>query len=309
MSSTRVPEASLGAAHPRPRTIRRRSLQVLLGLGAVGAVIAGSVLFGWTVDETRFDRPSAELDAFAADLAALPDVDSVETERWVEAPTFSTPMTSIAVTVGREGLGGVLRAACDGAYDDPVGWSIRVPLPSSTEAVLAADPDPADPADPADGIPACPHFGFDAEGFVEQLGRLAPGLRVQPAVWGDGVFALVETTYDEQLALDRLLPLVEDAEVLRGAAGLDAGHVVEVNAPNLGLTLAPGDAGGYATLLARLADLGARAFWVAQDDTAGGDGAVQLDAPGDRHPALEQAVRSSGLAIADAPVSFLDSAP
>ena len=122
------------ADRPRAKIVKRVWLSVLV-LAIVGFVTGALVMFGWMVNETHFDRPSQEFDEFETQLENLPGVDSVEKERWVEAPTFSDPTSWMSVTVDEAGFPGLLEAACSTDYPDAVTWSIRVRTPAGSRGV------------------------------------------------------------------------------------------------------------------------------------------------------------------------------
>ncbi len=297
-------QGSVVEAAPREPARRQGGVRVwpwALATGAVVAVLAAGVLFAWTVNETHFDRPSEQFDQFGAEIAGIPGVESVDNERWVEAPTFSHPTSWMSVSVSADGLSGVIEAACASDYADPVTWTIRVG--GAAEVTLNAGP-PA-PAQ-SDGARACPDFGFDAVSLVDELGRVAPGLAVQPAVWDDGRFALV--ALEVPSGFTSVLPLVSNAGRLLEAAGLPATGIVEINSQNLGFTFEPGERDRCVALLTELAEeYGASSFWVTSADaSADGTGNVQVVAPAAQHDAIEEAIRSSGLSFARDPVSFLE---
>lgn len=286
----------------RPRTATLVWLSVLL-LVVAGCVTGGVVVFGWMVDETHFDRSSASFDAFESQVEDLPGVASVDTERWVEAPTFLSPTSWMTVTVDEAGLPGLLDAACSTDYPDPVTWSIIVRTDASTEVSLHAVPSVSGTADDA----RCPAFGFDAVRLVEELDEVAPGLSVQPAIWEDGRFALVALDEDASAGFTHLLPLVEHADDLIAAAGLDAETAVEINSANLILVLQPGETDDYVELLSELADDGdVDSYWADGGGTPiDGVEKVQIVAPEEHHAAIEGIIRSSELHISDFPVRFI----
>ena len=102
----------------------------------------------------------------------------------------------------------------------------------------------------------------------------------------------------------QVLPLVEHADELLAAAGLDADSAVEISSANLGVVLGPGESEEYLALLTELTERhSVDSFW-ADPDGAQADGIekVQIVAPerrarGDRRecPRLRAAhSRSSG---------------
>jgi hypothetical protein len=257
------------------------------------------------VNETHFERPSPEFDEFETRLENLPYVDNIEKERWVEAPTFSDPTSWVSVTVDTAGLAGLLEAACSSAYPDAVMWSIRVRTPAEGEVSLyAATPAPIS----AGGDARCPDFGFDAVRLVEELDRVAPGLALQPSIWEKGRFALVALEEEIPAGFTHLLPLIEHADDLLDAAGLEANEIVEINAANLGMVLEPGESDGYLAMLTELAEGHAVSSYWADGGGTPTDGIdkVQVVAPDEQHTAIEKVIRSSGLHIAELPLRFLE---
>lgn len=306
MSTTLIPQLSPppdgpGEGPPRPRVAKRVWLAAL-AVAVVGAALWGLVLLSWMVDEKHFDRPSEQLDAFAAELEGLPGVDEVATERWVEAPTFSDPTSVMSVTVQRSGLPGVLEAACSTGYPDPITWSIIVRTPSAAEVTLQAGASAG-----AAGGEQCPEFGFDAVGIVDELDRVAPGLAIAPSAWRDGMLSLVALEEGAPAGVARLLPLVEHAEDLRTAAGFPAGADLEINSANLGLILEPGKESAYLRLLTELVgDRGVTSFWADGGEPTDGVEKVQVVAPDSQHAAIEESIRASELRIAGFPVRFIE---
>jgi len=284
----------------RTRIAKRVWISVLV-LAIVGVGIGALMLLAWMVDETHFDRPSQEFDDFERQVASLPGVDGVDKERWVEAPTFSHPTSWMSVSLDEAGLPGLLEAACSTDYPDPVTWSMLVRTPAGADVSLHAGA--TDPS-AADSGTQCPDFGFDAVALVHELDRVATGLAVQPVIWDNGRFALV--------ALDggfvQVLPLVEHADELLAAAGLDTDNAVEISSPNLGVVLEPGESEEYLALLTELTELhSVRSFWADPDGSqADGIEKVQIVAPEDEHAAIEDRIRASGLHIADLPVRFIE---
>lgn len=286
----------------RRRRISRRVRLSLLALATTGCVIGAVVVFGWMVDETHFDRPSEALDEFETQLENLPGVDSVETERWVEAPTFADPTSWVSVTVDEAGADDLIEAACSTDYPDAVTWSILVRTPSATEVSLHAAP----AAGNAGGA-RCPDFGFDAMRLVGELDRVGKGLAIQPVIWEKGRFALVAVEEEMPEGFRHLLPLVEHADDLLAAAGLGANDVVEINSMNLGFLLEAGERERYLAMLQELAENQAVSSYWADGGGAPTDGvAIQLVAPDRQHAAIEAIIRSSGLHIADLPLRFLE---
>jgi hypothetical protein len=309
MSTTLSPDTnpapeSQDADRPRRKIVKRVWLSVLV-LVIVGVVTGVLVMFGWMVNESHFDRPSQEFDALETQLESLPGVDSVDKERWVEAPTFSDPTSWMSVTVDEAGVPGLLEAACSTDYPDPVTWSIRVRTTTAAEVSLHAAP--AD-VDTADGDVGCPDFGFDAVRLIDELDRVAPGLAIQPTIWESGRLTLVALEEEMPTGFTHLLPLIEHADDLLVAAGLDATEVLEINSANLGFVLEPGESELYVALLTELAERrSVRSYWADGGGTPiDGSAKVQIVAPDEHHAAIEKIIRSSGLHIADLPLRFLE---
>lgn len=275
-----------------------------LVVALVAMLLAVGTLFSWMVNETHFDRPSAELDAFADEIAELPGVVEVQHERWVEAPLFTDPISWVGLSVDREHLGTLLGDLCASAYPSAVSWSIRVATEAGGVISLHSETDSSRRALSAD---ACPTFGFDAEPLVDELAELAPALSVQPAIWGDGRFALVSLD-DAPSGYAHLLPLVQHSTRLLLAAGLDATRTVEVNSTRLGATILPGQQAAYVDLLTELADEHeVTSFWADGGGTpVDGVDRVHVTAPAAHRTPIEDAIRASGLHIADFPVEFHD---
>jgi hypothetical protein len=287
----------------RPRTGFRLPVAVLTVVAILGFVVGAVVIFIWMVDETHFDRPDARFDQLESQLDGLPGVSVDASERWVEAPTFSGATSWISLSVDQANLPVLLDAACGTEYPDPVTWSVRV----RTEAgdVVSVHTAATTP-DRAGDDSRCIDAGFDLAGVVGRVDRLRLGIDLQPSIWEDGQFALVALDADSDDLLT-MLPLVAHADELRDSAGLDPGSPVEINAPSLGVVIEPDEQDLHLALLSELAgEHGATSFW-ADDGTAQIDGkaTVQVVAPQKDHPAIEEAVRASGLRIADYPVRFL----
>ena len=304
LSSEPKPASEGGdARRRRAKIVKRGSLSILV-LTIAGFVIGALVMFGWMVNETHFDRPTQEFDDFERQVESLPGVDGVDKERWVEAPAFSNPTSWMSVTVDDAGLPVLLETACSTDYPDPVTWSIRVSTPAGAEVLLHAVP--TDP-DAADGDVRCPDFGLDAVPLVAELDRVAPGLAIQPALWEDDRFALVALEEQVPAGFTHLLPLIEHADDLLAAAGLDANDAVEINSANLGFVLEPGERDAYLALLTELAeDRAVSSYWADSGTPVEGIEKVQIVAPDEQHAAIEEVIRSSGLHIADLPVRFIE---
>ncbi|MFG6280476.1 hypothetical protein [Microbacterium sp. 5K110] len=285
-----------------PRRLSRAGI-VGIAVGAVALIgigVGGLVLFGWMVDETHFDRPSAEFDALETEVLALPGVETVEKERWVEAPTFANPTSSMRVTLDRAALPSLLDTACSSGYPDPVMWGLAVRTPSDAEVSVFADPVTSAPS------PGCPDFGLDLVATVDALDALAPGRSIQAAIWENGRLSFSDL-FDVGSDVAGMVPLVEAADELRRTAGVDPDAEVEISGPMLTAVVAPGDASAYAALLRTLVDdYGVTTFW----DGAGGgtpiDGVAKTQVRCDPEDAaaVETAIRASGLPLADAPILF-----
>ena len=304
MATTLSPETGAGPAGRRPhgKTAARVGVTFLVVV-FVGLVVAALVLFAWMVNEEHFDRPSAEFDELASVIDSLPGVDSVEKERWVEAPTFSNPTSWMAVTVDQAGLAGLLDAACTMEYPDALMWTFHVRTPSGADVSAHGD----SPSRSAAGTGArCPDFGFDAAEVVDELERVAPGLAVQPARWDETRFAFVEVEQAPPDGFTHLLPLVAHTEDLVAAAGLDAGTVVEINSSSLGVAVQSGESDRLLALLTVLAgEHTVSSFWADGRET-NGQARVQIVAPEPQHAAIEELIRESGLDFAELPVRFLE---
>ncbi len=309
MSTTTIaPPTDSASNQPRrgrsPHRVGRRVWLTILAL-SIGALVLGAlVMFSWTVNETRFDRPSPQFDELASSVESLPGVRSVQAERWVEAPTFFEPTSWMSVTVDQSGLQDLLDAACTTEYPDPITWSIVVRTPAASEVSLHA---PATRAGVAGPQSRCPDFGFDAVRLVAELDRVAPGLAVQPAIWGDGRLAFVEVAEEVPEGFARLLPLVERSADLVAAASVDGNWNVEINSANLGLVLAPGESDAYLALLTDLADLGVTSYWAGEGGTPSeGVSTVQIVAPSHNHAEISAAILSSSLPVADLPIRYME---
>ncbi|WP_127817712.1 hypothetical protein [Microbacterium sp. CPCC 204701] len=289
----------------RAKIVKRVWLSVMV-FAIAGVVVGAVVLIGWMVDETHFDRASREFDAFEAQLENLPGVDGVDKERWVEAPTFSSPTSWMSVTVDEAALPGLLEAACSTDYADPVTWAIHVRTPAGAEVSLHTAPTSPNRSDDA---ARCPDFGFDAVRLVDELDRVAPGLDMQPAIWDNGRFAVVAIEDAPSTGFAHLLPLIEHADDLLAAAGLDATELLDVNSANLAVTLRPDERLGYLALLSELtAEHHVSSYWAGDGGGAPVDGVdrVQIVAPDQQHAMIQNAIRSSRLSVADLPVRFLE---
>lgn len=279
------------------RVSRLRTLGIAaLVLAAIGLGGGFVLVFGWSIDETHFDRPSAEFDAFAAEIAALPGVGAVEKERWVEAPAFWSPMSSLRVTVERSGLPAVLEIVCSSRNADPIDWGLVVQTPARAQVWVFADRTES----------GCPDFRLDVVPTVDAVDRLAPGRSIQAAVWENGRLSFSDLL-DGRAEVSSMIPFVAAADDLRGAAGVEADREIEISGPQLTAVPAPGESAAYAALLRTIVDeYGVTEFW----DGAGGgtptDGVPRTQIRGDpaSADAVEAAIRASGLRLADAPVVF-----
>ena len=274
-------------------------------VGGIGLFFGALLIFGWMIDETHFNRPDEGFDRLTAQIENTPGVSVDSRERWVEAPTFAGPRSWIHLTVDDAHLAGLLSAACADGYADPVDWSMLVHTDGASVVSLYTD---AASADPSVESP-CPDFGFDALGVVAEVGSSLPGLDVQASIWDNGRFALVVLD-DDPGTLSAMLPLVDRADDVRVAAGLDRSRLVEINAGPLSVVIPPDEHDGYLALLSELAaEHGVTSFWAGGGTPVDGIEKVQIVAPEAEHEAIEDAVRTSGLHIADLPVRFLDITP
>ena len=295
---------------PDAPKVKARSAKKRVWLGLAGLVVAvgvvGSVIvFGWMIDETHFDRPDDEFDRLGTQVEKTPGVSVNWKERWVEAPTFSNPQSWIGLSVDETHLSDVLQAACGSEYADPVAWSIDVHTDGGNVVSLYSSAVPIGRADEA----RCPDFGFDAPALVGVVGRSMPGLNIQASIWDNGHLALVALE-EEPGALSALLPLVDGAEGVRDAAGLDSHQSVEIDAAGLSLVIAPGERERYLVLLSALAgDHGVTSFWADREgDSSDGVEKLQIAAPETEHTAIADAILGSGLRIAQVPVRFIEPA-
>jgi hypothetical protein len=280
-----------------------KRIAIAVGVVAVVALVGGAgVIFAWMVDETHFDRASADFDALTAEVDQMPGIDLTDAERWVEAPTFATPTSWIGLAVDRHALPGLLDAACATDYPDSIDWSMRIRTDSGGDISVSADT-----SAPGGGHERCAQFGFDVVSLVDEIDRIAPGTAVHASVWDDGRFAL--GSMDEYTkGFAHLLPLVASADRLLDAAGLAPDRTLSVNAGTLDLTVARGESERYVALLSKLGEEhDASAFWA---DGAGtptdGVEKVQIIAPEKEHEAIERLVQESELRVADMPVRFIE---
>jgi len=264
-------------------------------LVAAGIVWGAITMFGWMIDGTHFDRPSADFDRLTTRMEELPGVSVTDVGRWVEAPAFWTPRSHIGLTVDEASLPGLLDAACSAGYAEPVSWSLAVEGEGGTTVSVHGDP-----------TTGCLDVGFDVVGFVGAARSSVPGLDLQPAIWGEDQFAVVALEEHSE-SITTLLPLVVHADDVRDAAGLDSTRSVEINASTLILVVEPGESDRYAELLSDLVDEhGVTSYWADGGGTpTDGVTKVQVVAPDREHSAIEAAIRSSGLHIAEFPVRFI----
>ena len=296
--------ARVGGDRARSQRLRW-VLPSVVGLVVVVLVLGGATMFAWMIDETRFDRPSEEFDALAAQIEDVPGVTGVEHERWVEAPFMSAPTSSMMVSVDEEGLPGLLDAACTTGYPEKIYWSFRVRTTAATLISLPADLDEPKLSGRRD---LCPNFGLDAVGLVREIDKVVPGLGIQPTIWDDGTLTLValgEESSRSEASVAGLLPLVARAGELLAAAGMQPTESLEINASNLGVVVEPGESDAYLALLAQLAeDYEVTSFW-ADGLGAPEDGIerVQIVVPDRQRVTIERLIRASGLHIADFPIT------
>lgn len=279
---------------------------MVAALGSAGLLAGAITVFGWMIDETRFDRPDEGFDRLTTRLAGIPGVSVDASQRWVEAPTFLRPSSWVQLTVDESSLPALLDSACSSGYPDAVDWSLRVRTDGGNVVSASTDPEASRGA----SGDRCPDVGFDLLGVVDQVDRTAQGLDLQAAVWEEGRFALVSLDEDP-LGLPALLPLVAGAEDLRDAAGLPRDRSVEVNSSQLILVVEPGEQERYAEVLTGLvAEHGVSSYWAdGGGEQIDGVEKVQIVARESEQGPIEEALRTSGLHIADLPVRFLPFTP
>jgi hypothetical protein len=299
MSATLSPDQQRPAlvdTASRSRARRKRVWTAVAVLAVISLAVGGFVLFAWSVNEVRFDRPSAAFDDRAREIEALPGVDDVQHERWVEAPLFGIPNSTLSIGVARSGLPELLDLSCSNGYEDAVAWSIRVRAAAAEVVLNSAPTTPGE----------CPDFGFDAIPLVDELARVAPKTSMQPSVWQSGVLSLVAPNDDPSSGIAALLPVLENAANLVAAAGMDAEAALEVNSAHLGVIVAPGEQDEYVSLLRALIDeRGVMSFW-ASGGWSDGVERIQVVAPEAQHGAIERLIASADLSIADLPVRFIE---
>jgi hypothetical protein len=294
-----------GSPETKRHSVTKRAWLAVAVAGAIGVFFGALMMFGWMIDETHFDRQDEGFDRLAAQVENTPGVSVDSRERWVEAPTFSGARSCIHLSVDEPHLVGLLTTACASAYADPVDWSLSVH--TRTGSVVSLYTDAASEAPSVES--PCPDFGFDAPGVVAEVGRSLPGLDVQASIWDNGRFALVVLD-DAPGRLSAMLPLVDRADDVRVAAGLDRRRPVEINAGPLSVVIPPDEHDGYLALLSELADEhGVVSFWAGGGTPVDGVEKVQIAAPEAEHAAIEDAVRASGLHIADLVVRFIEVTP
>lgn len=275
----------------------------VLGLLGVGVLSGALIIVGWSIDETHFERRDAGFDHLTTRMADLPGVEVRDSERWVEAPTFSDAMSRIDLDVDPEGLSELLDATCTTEYQGTVSWSVRIATDEG--ASVSAHTAGTLPSRTASS-PTCIDFGYDIERLTDAIGETVPGMDIQPRIGDRGQFTLVQTE-EEPDGLLSLLPLVARADDLREAAGLPDDVPVEISAATLGMTADPGDHDRYATLLRDLVEEhDVAAFW-ADDGASRIDGVatVQIVAPEREQAAIRERISSSGLPLDDWEVRFL----
>ncbi len=275
------------------RRARAGIILAVAGVIAVGG--AGVALLGAMVDETHFARPTADFDALREETDAVDGVTVLQSERWVEAPTFSHPSSWMSVETTPAALPALLETVCDNTYDEPVSWAVEVVSSSGTRVSLFSD-----------AALGCARFGLNAVGAVAKIDAVAPGVQVQAAVADSRTLTLFSFAYD---GLDAVAPLVAGAEAIRAAALLPADMPVEVAGSQLGVTVRPGEGAAYNALLTRLID----DFDVTYFSFGGGgtpvDGVekLQVIAPQENHAAIASLIEESALPVAALPVMFLES--
>jgi hypothetical protein len=280
---------------PVPGERARRALPWVLG-GVAGAIaVSGAVAFGWMVDETRFERPDARFDALVDDLRALPGVETVESQRWVEVSNLSDPTSWITLDVTAANLVAVDETLCETTYPDPVSVRIRVRTAEGTELVVGNGLE-----DPVFSAGTCPDLGVDAVGLLSEIDRVVPGLTVDAAVRPGKGLALVAFENAPDDSLTEMLPLVSRGSRLLAAAGMESRGTLLIESPSLSVPLTAEDDAAYAQLLTTLSrDFGVRSFGVAPDAAPPVDG-IQIVAPQRNREAIERVI-----AAADVPASTL----
>jgi hypothetical protein len=284
------------------RTMSKRVWLTSIGLVVAVLVIGAVTMVGWMINEKHFDRPDEGFARLAMELESLPGVTVDGTERWVEAPTFADPTSWVGITVDEAGLPGLLDAACERSYPDPIMWSLSVETDRANVVTFHSDLTPGAHTDHA----SCTDFGLDAAGLVGGIDSSISGLAVQGAIWDGDQFALVALE-DRPNNLAGLLPLVVSSSDLRNAAGLAANRSVEINGASLGLIIEPTEHNSYFALLSILVDdHGVTSFWADGGGTStDGVEKVQIVAPEAEHSAITDAIRASDLHIKDFPVRFI----
>lgn len=281
-----------------PKTARVR---IGIGLATAAAVVvggAGLLMFGWMIDETHFDRPTEAFDVLGEDAAAVPGVRSVDKERWVEAPAFSDPSSSVIVRADAAAFPLVREVACRSAYTDAVLWGFELETAAGTQVSLFSE-----------RRRGCPELGFDAHAVVAELDELVPGIRIHASL-DDERLALASFDDGGPAGIAELVPLVSSVDAVRAAAGLPGSTPVQVSAALLAVRIGPGETAEYEALLDDLVHR-----YEATGFFAGGDGLptdgvekVQVTAPREHHAGIRSAIETSGLAIAALPVVSTDPA-
>lgn len=300
MTTTRETSGDVPQSPSDPRRVRRRAAAWVLGATTAVAVISGAVLFSWMVNETHFERPDPDFDALVGEISGLSGVSDVQSERWVEAPTFVGPTSWLDLTVTDAGLPAVMQTLCGTVYTDPVSVGVRVVTPAGTALVVGNDLD-----DPVFSSGTCPDFGVDAGALVREVDRLAPGVDLYASLRQENELALSAFEAAPTAGYAEMLPLVTQSEAIRAAAGLDHSGTVILESPSLSVPVTAADGDAYAALLATLArDHLVRSFAVVPDAEAPVDG-IQIIAPPRRHDEVARIVAASGIPAAALPVRFL----
>lgn len=273
---------------------------IWIAVAAVAAVVLvlGGVLFAFMVDETQFARPDDRFDELISDVEDVPTVTIEYSNRWVEAPFFAPAIAWVGVEVERAQLEPLLDRVCASPYPEPVNWTVSVHTDAGSTVTLAGEAGAGD---------TCVAFELDTAAFLDEIDRVAPGIQVQPTVWEEGQFALVEMV-DAESGLAGLVSLVAEADTLAAAAGFDSARPVEINSMSLGITVWEGESADYATLLTTLmSDYGVSTFWADGGGTPiDGVENVQVTAPTRHLAEIEALIAASGLHIADFPVRLVE---
>ncbi|WP_153004159.1 hypothetical protein [Microbacterium testaceum] len=280
-----------------PMTARARIGIAAAVVGAIAVGGAAVVMFGWMIDETRFDRPDPAFDALASEISAVPGVSDVQKQRWVEAPAFLATSSWVQVTASASAYPEVREIACDTTYPDAVEWGFDLEGAGGTRVSAYAD-----------AGRGCPELGFDLEAVASEISRVAPGSVIQAAIWDAERFALSSLDGRASEVAAQLLPLVAHADALREAAGVDPAMPVEVSGVRLGVEIGPGEGAGYHALVSTLIDEHDVTFFSFGGGGTPIDGVekVQVTAPDSQRAAIERLIADSGLPVAALPVAFLE---